>query len=142
MRGRRTTRFPWEHPRLPHRDQVAGHPWGGLHSLLPGQLQRRSVRHDGVIDRHGPANAIDGIRCREDGGEDLLPGSVDGSSAQPLVNGLKRAELVGEVLPGRVGAVLPCDGLERAAVVGPSSSPDRIGRHQRFEPAPHRISDH
>lgn len=52
---------------------------------------------------------------------------LDGPPDQPLVGRLERAELLGEVPPGRVGAVLPRDGLERAAVIGPALPPDRIG---------------
>jgi len=33
------------------------------------------------------------------------------------------------------------DGFQGPAVVGPPSSTDRIGRHQRLDPVPHRISD-
>jgi hypothetical protein len=29
-----------------------------------------------------------------------------------------------------------------SAVIGPPPTADRIGRHQRLDPVPHRISDH
>ncbi|MEY9484231.1 hypothetical protein RKD26_000025 [Streptomyces calvus] len=98
--------------------------------------------HDRGVHRHRPVEVVSGVRRSQDGGEDHLPGAVDGPSDQPLVSGLERAEFIGEVTPGRVGAVLPRDGLERAAVVGPSPPADRIGRHQRLDPVPHRIGDH
>ena len=55
---------------------------------------------------------------------------------------LKGSELFWQIAPGRAGAVLPRDGFQGPAVVGPPSSTDRIGRHQRLDPVPHRISVH
>ncbi len=54
-----------------------------------------------------PGTADAGTLRRQTGGEDHLPGAVDGPTGQALMGGLERAELVGEVPPGRVGAVLP-----------------------------------
>ena len=90
-----------------------------------------------------PASCADITHARQLGlVKHLADGPVDGPSDQPFVGGLERAELVGQVPPGRVGAVLPRDGLERSAVISPPPSTDRNGRHQRLDPAPHRISDH
>lgn len=71
-----------------------------------------------------------------------VPCAVHGPPDQAFVRGLKRPEILGQVAPGRAGAVLPRDGFQGPAVVGPPSSTDRIGRHKRLDPVPHRISDH
>ncbi len=57
---------------------------------------------DGGVDRYGPVDVVDGIRCGEDGDEDLLPRAVDGPPDQPLMGRLKRAELLGEVPQGEL----------------------------------------
>ncbi|MEU2266760.1 IS3 family transposase [Streptomyces olindensis] len=55
---------------------------------------------DRGVHRHRPVEVVIGVRCRQDGGEDHLPGAVDGPSDQPFVSGRERAELVGKVSPG------------------------------------------
>lgn len=97
---------------------------------------------DGGVHRDGPTHVVISIRHCKNCCENPFPCTVHGPPDQTLVSGLKRSELLWQVAPGRAGAVLPRDGFQRPAVVRPPSSTDRIGRHQRLDPAPHRISDH
>jgi hypothetical protein len=97
---------------------------------------------DGGVHRHGPADVGISVGCRQNRGEDSFPDAVRGPPDQAFVSGLERAELVRQVPPGRAGAVLPRDGFQGSAVIGPSPTADRISRHQRLDSVPHRISDH
>lgn len=110
-------------------------PFAGADGVLVGPAHGR-------VHRRGPADVVGGVGRGQDGGEDPLPGAVDRPSQQPLVGGLERAQFLRQVPPGRARAVLPRDRLERAPVVGSPPPTDRIGRHQRLDPVPHRITDH
>lgn len=86
-------------------------------------------------------DAIDGIRCREDGGEDLLPGASDSPFDQLFVSGLERAELVGwsrqvELFGTSTQWPRVCGGGRPTAV----RDPDRLVPAARSGPASHQRS--
>lgn len=96
---------------------------------------------DGGVRRCCPADVGGGVRRGQDGREDPFPSAVAGPPDPPLVRGLGGPEFVRQVSPRRAGAVLPRDGLPHPPVVGPPAATDRIRRHQRLDPVPHRITD-
>lgn len=117
----------------------SGSGWSG--ALFPGSGRTLVGAADGGVHRDRPAHVAIGIRHSEDRREDSFPCAVHGPPDQAFVRGLKGPEFLRKVTPRRAGAVLPRDGFQGSAVVGPPSSTDRIGRHQRLDPVPHRIGD-
>ncbi len=97
---------------------------------------------DGGVHRDRPIHVVIRVGGGQDSGEDPFPGAVDSPSDETFVRRLEGAEFSRQGPPGREGAILPRNGFKGAAVVGPSPTSDRIGRHQRLDPVPHRISDH
>lgn len=90
---------------------------------------------DGGVHRDVPAHVAAGIRHCKDSREDPFSCAVHGPPDQAFVRGLKGPELLWQIAPGRAGAVLPRDDFQGSAVIGPSSSTDRVVRHQRLGPA-------
>ncbi len=105
----------------PPRERPSAWSAGSFRYAAPfSALRRRAGGYGRQCSRpRPPVNLVGGIGCREDDGEDFRPRAVDSPPDQAFVSGLKRTGLVGEVPPGRVAAVLPHDGPERAAMVGP-----------------------
>lgn len=104
---------PRERPRHDRRARRSGPPpFGCSGGVLVGPDDRG-------VHRHRPVDVVVGVRRCQDGGENRLPGAVDGPSDQPPVRSLERAEFLGQVPPERVGAVLPREGLKSAAAHRP-----------------------
>lgn len=45
--------------------------------------------NDGGVHRYGPVDVVVGVRCGQNGGEDPLPGTVNGPPDQVFVSGLE-----------------------------------------------------
>lgn len=80
---------------------------------------------DGGVDPDDPVGVTFGVSLGEQGGEDLFPGAVGGPFPQPVVGALPRAEVLGEVHPGRPGAVLERDRVDHLPVITPPPTPLR-----------------
>lgn len=96
---------------------------------------------DGGVDRDDPVQVTFGIGLGEQGGENLLPGSVGCPHPQPVVGTLPRPEVFGQVHPRRPGAVLERDRVNHLPVIPPPSTPPgHPVRQQRLNACPLGVS--
>ncbi len=94
---------------------------------------------DRGIDRDNPAEVAFGLG--QERGEHPLPCAVGRPLPQRVVGCLPRAELRRQIHPGRAGAVLPGDGVDRLSVVPPPATPLRGPVwQQRLDPGPLGLS--
>src|SRR3712207_1032869 len=100
--------------------------------------------HQRGVRRDQPVQLAGGVGVGLGAGQQPGPGAIGAPPGQPLVGGLPRPEaLLGQLPPGRAGAVLPGDRLDHLPVIAPPPArPTCRRRQQGLDPGPRLIRDH